>query len=138
MIECRVFRRTCFSSKIFSVFRRTCFSQNSVFFVAKCVFRRTSSVFRRTHSVFRRTNCVFRRTIFLINTFYKKQKRQKNDKSSFFFEKYRYSQDERLETLLLRPVPRPIFQKIWLFSPQFFTSDALELVFRQFRPFLKF
>ena len=83
-------------------------------------------------------------TVFFVEQFFNKyvlqknKKRQKNDKSSFFLEKYRYSQDERLETLLLRPVPRPIFQKIWLFSHQFFTSDALELVFRRFRPFLKF
>ena len=38
----------------------------------------------------------------------------------------------------LRPVPRPEFYKIWLFSPLIFARDALELFFGRFRAFLKF
>ena len=128
-----VFRRKFLVFFVERVFRRTvCFSSQSVFFVEQAVFFVEHTVFFVEQTVF------FVEQFFNKYVLQKNKKRQKNDKSSFFLEKYRYSQDERLETLLLRPVPRPIFQKIWLFSHQFFTSDALELVFRRFRPFLKF
>ena len=39
---------------------------------------------------------------------------------------------------LLRPVPRPTFYKICLYSPLIFARDALELVFCRLRAFLKF